>query len=207
MSFLLWQRAGERRIASPRLVMRAAEVPLLAQAQALRDALEGQHAEGEARIAAAAEAAREAGQSFGLEQGRQQAQQELAACVALLTQQAAQERERLRHEVGALALQVVRKLAGHIAPDELLFALADTAAREALPAPPVALVVHPDRVDAVRERMAHVAPEAGALQVEVRGDAAAAPGTCRLETPYGSVDASLDAQLARLEAAWQGAAR
>jgi flagellar biosynthesis/type III secretory pathway protein FliH len=106
--------------------------------------------------------------------------------------------------VGALALQVARKLLGRLPEDTLLAALADTAARETLTAPPLALVVHPDRVDAVRAQLATFARDGddAALRCEVRADAACAPDTCRLETEHGTVDASLEAQLARLAQAW-----
>ena len=36
MTYLLWQRTGDVRIASPRKVLRASEVPLLTDALALR---------------------------------------------------------------------------------------------------------------------------------------------------------------------------
>ena len=39
-TFLLWHRQGDVRIAATRRVLRAAEVPLLADAQTLRDRLE-----------------------------------------------------------------------------------------------------------------------------------------------------------------------
>ena len=73
--------------------------------------------------------------------------------------------------------------------------------------PALALVVHPDRVDAVRAQLSRIAPDDGAaLRCEVRGDAACDPDTCRLETEHGTVDASVDAQLARLAQAWGVAA-
>src|SRR5262245_16660998 len=45
MSFVLWQRGRDTGIASTRLVLRAAEVPLLAEAHVLRDRLEALHVE------------------------------------------------------------------------------------------------------------------------------------------------------------------
>lgn len=206
MTYLLWQRGGASRIASPKLVLRAAEVPLLADAQALRDALEQMHTNEQARLAGIAAQARDAARVVGLDEGRQAARDEVAAGMAALAQRAADERERLRSEVGALALQVVRKLLGAFAADELLHALADTAAQELLPDRPLALVVHPERCDAVRARLERRSDgDAAGLRCDVRGDPACALDACRLETEFGSIDASLDAQLARLEAAWAGA--
>ena len=206
MSFLLWQRDGPARIGGGRLVLRAAEVPLLADAQALRDALTRLHAEQEALVAAEGARGFQQGLEQGREAGRREAADTVAATLTALAQASAQERARLRGEVGALALQVVRKLLGQVAEDHVLAALAATAANDLLGTQPVALVVHPDLCQPVRDRLAALG-EGGALRCEVRADPAAARGTCRLETEHGSVDAALEAQLARLEAAWAPSAQ
>jgi flagellar biosynthesis/type III secretory pathway protein FliH len=203
MSFVLWQRGGDTGIASGRLVMRAAEVPLLADAATLRDRLQALR-DGEAqRIDTACEEARARGHALGLEQGVQAARDEVAARLMQLTTDAQQERERLRTQVGTLALHVARKLIGQLAADERLLALAETAARDALPGASLTLVVHPDQADAVRARLARSDPgtDAGPA-LDLRADPTCALDACRIDTELGSVDASLDAQLARLAAAW-----
>ncbi len=210
MSFLLWQRDGNAGIASPRVVLRAEEVPLLAHAQQLCDALEGLHNEQSQRVAQASSDAREQGHAQGREEGRREACEQSAQTLASLATVSALERERLRGEIGALALQVVRKLLGHFADDEVLAALAGTAANDMLPTRPLALVVHPDLCHAVRERLSanvvatpgHTLDHRPSLRCEVRGDASCARDTCRIETEHGSVDASLEAQLARLAGVW-----
>jgi flagellar biosynthesis/type III secretory pathway protein FliH len=108
VSFLLWLRGGDARIASSRLVLRAAEVPLLADAQALRDSVERLRAEQVALVAAATARGHEQGVAQGLEAGRREANEQMAATLTALASSSAQERDRLRGEVGALALQVVR---------------------------------------------------------------------------------------------------
>jgi type III secretion system HrpE/YscL family protein len=204
MSFLLWHRAIDLHIASPRLVLRAAEVPLLKNALQLCNGIERLRQEQQQYIAAAAREARELAHAQGHEQGLREAQEQAAATLTSLAQSSVLERERLRNEVGALALQVVRKLLGHFADDAVLAALADTATRDMPPAQQLTLIVHPDRCHAVRERLAAAtsAGDAPAWRCEVRGDPSCAPGACRIETEHGSVDASLDAQLARLASAW-----
>lgn len=200
MSWLLWQADGATRIASPRLVLRAAEVPVLQDAQRLCAELAELQRHEAQRIAAVLETARAEGQAQGLEEGRLAARDEVAATLQQLAQAAAQEGERLRRDTGVLALQVVRKLLGRLAADEVLAALAETAAAEVVPAQPLVLAVHPDQAEAVRARLA--ARGVQAPEIEVRGDAACAPDGCRLETEHGCIDASLEAQLARLEQAW-----
>jgi len=215
VTFLMWHRHGDARVASSRLVLRPAEVPLLQEAHALRerwvDLVQREservaRAERESVVAleAALAAAREQGLAEGREEGRRESREKLAATLVSLAQASANERERLQASIGALALQVARKMLGQLPDDTLLAALADAAARETLTAPPVALVVHPERVEAVRARLAeHAGDDASALRCEVRGDAACTIDTCRLETEHGTVDASLDAQLARLAEAWE----
>jgi len=114
----------------------------------------------------------------------------------------------LEREPGdALALQVARKLIGRLADDERLLALADTAARNMLPGSSLTLVVHPSHADALQARLTAMARHAGengapASVFELRADAACALDSCRIETEFGSVDASLNAQLDRLAQAW-----
>ena len=196
MSFLLWQRDSAVRIGSSRLVLRAAEVPLLNDAHTLCDALKRLHADAEQRLAAAAHEAREQGYAQGRDEGRREVREELAATLTALAQASARERQQLRDEIGALALQVVRKLLGHFADDAVLLALADTAAADMLPAQQLTLVVHPEQCQAVRERLGDDPRYA------LRADPACARDTCRIETEHGSVDASLAAQLQRLSLAW-----
>ncbi|HSW22729.1 MAG TPA: hypothetical protein VLJ62_08175, partial [Burkholderiaceae bacterium] len=61
--------------------------------------------------------------------------------------------------------------------------------------------------DALRARLAAMARHVGetgapAPAFELRADAACALDSCRIETEFGSVDASLNAQLNRLADAW-----
>ena len=209
MSYLLWHATGAARIASSRQVLRAAEVPLLHQAGDLCEQLARLHCEEVERLAQAQAEARQQGHAQGLQEGRGAAREEIAQTLVALAQASGREREQLRREIASLSLQVARKLLGRYAEDERLAALADTAARDALPAQQLTLVVHASLADAVRERLA--APRAAAgdatpLRFEVRGDPACAHDTCRVETEHGSVDASLEGQLARLAKAWEARA-
>jgi len=204
MSFLLWQRDRDVGIASRRRVLTAAEVGPLLDAQALCQRAADLVASRAAQIEEAADAARAAARAEGLEQGRRDAREEVSTTLAALAATAAAERDRLRGEVGALVLQVVRKILGEFAPEVVLAALARSALREMLPAPAVTLVVHPDRVDAMRENLAGepVGDSVNAPCVEVRADPGCAPDDCRLETGLGVVDAGLTVRLARIAQAW-----
>ena len=198
MTYALWQRDREVAISSPRVVLRAAEVPVLAQAEQLRERLQTLLAEHGRRHDAAYAQAHAQGLADGLEQGRAAARDELAARLLELADAARRERAQLRSEVGALALQVARKLMGRLAADAQLVALAETAAAEIVGDTPLTLVVHPSQETAVRERVAAEATPA----FEVRSEPGCAEDSCRIETAFGSIDASLSGQLERLAAAW-----
>lgn len=200
-TFLMWHRSGDTRLASTRLVLRAAEVPVLQHANALRDTLEQRRDVQVQLIADAVAQARSEGHAQGLAEARAEAGERLAQTLLQLADAAAAEHARLRADTAALALQVVRKLLGSFAEDAVLAALAETAAAELLPGASLVLVVHPAQADAVRERLAQRDLPDG-LRFELRADPACAAETCRLETEHGSVDVALEAQLARLAAAW-----
>lgn len=217
MNYSVWHAQGVVRIASERRVLRAAELPLARDAQSLRDRLQALHDEAAARLDAEAAAARRAGFAQGQAEGRRAAAEEQAQQLLALAESTAAERAALRAQLATLALQVVRKLAGQLPGDERLVRLADVAARELLDDAPVTLVVHPDDLPAVRTRLDVRAGPASdghgpaatpgwrlpsGLPVTVDGDPLCRPGSCRLETPQGTVDASLHTQLERLEAAW-----
>ena len=193
MSYLLWQRGGDRAIASGRRVLRAAEVPLCQDAMALQARLSALLQTEQQRLHEAQAQARAEGHAHGLAEGRAQAQAEAAARLLELTQQARRTREQLQADLVPLALQVMRKLVGQMAPDAVLAALATTALAEVLPSATVSLWVSPGEHAAVQARLA------GQWPGEVRADPDAAAGTCRLETEFGSVDAALAVQLAQVE--------
>ena len=198
MSYLFWQHDANTAIGSARLVLRADEVPLLLQAQQLRDELDALRRSEDERIDAACATARDEGRAAGLAQGRAEGRDELAAALVLLARAAEDERAQQRRDVAALALQVARKLIGSLAADARLASLAETAAHEVLPGATMTLRIHPDRCDAVRQRLARD----GAPAFDVRADADAGLDDCVIETDLGRVEVSLDAQLARLAAAW-----
>jgi type III secretion protein L len=205
MSFMLWQSSGPLRVASPRLVLRAEEVPVLQDAESLRQRMLTMHGEANRRLDAALAEAREQGLAEGREAGMQAVREELAKGLETLARQSAAERERLRGEIAALSLQVVRKLLGEFGEADKLVALAVSAAREALPAAPQRLVVAPAMLESVRERLAAARQrdaDAPFAHCEVVADGTLSPGQCRLDTQWGSVDASLESQLDRLAAVW-----
>jgi flagellar biosynthesis/type III secretory pathway protein FliH len=204
MSYLLWQRGRDIGVASPRRVLRAAEVPVLTDALQLCERLEALRGERQAQIDAACAQAQTEGFAQGRAAGARAFEEERAATLTALAAASAAERALLRSEIAALALRVVRKLMGAFARDERLLALAETAARDIVPGAAMTLIVHPEQADALRARLhARACQQPEALAFEVRADPSCERDACCIETALGRVDASLAAQLERLASAWR----
>ncbi len=205
MSFLLWHRDGDIGIASTRRVLSAGEVPLLKDANHLCERLQTLHSEMAGRVDAACKQAHQDGYAAGFQEGARAADEEHAARLASLAVAAGRHREAMSAQVAGLALQVARKMIGSLADDQRLLALAGTAARDLVPGSPARVLVHPDRVDAVRDLLRSLAlrSDQAVPAFEVRADAGSGVESCRIETDLGSVDATLDTQLRRLAQAWE----
>jgi flagellar biosynthesis/type III secretory pathway protein FliH len=207
MSYFLWQRDAALSIASNRRVLRASEMPSLEQAAALCARLDAMVRDQPTQLAEQIEHARAEGYARGLEQGRAAAREETATALTAMSQTLQATREQLHADTATLALAVVHKLMGRFSSTDRLAGLADTAAREAVfgageTKPALTLTVHPDQVDAVREQLAARSADQYAPPIEVQDDPGCGPQTCRLDSELGSVEATLDVQLARLAQAW-----
>ena len=203
MSLLTLSSDASGWLASGRLVYGADEIETLGGAV---DALERLGELVRSREAAVREARREGferGQREGRADGEGAAAEASAAALAALEARYRDEVERQRADCADLALEIVRRVAGEIAPAEWLHALAARAAEELVERAPLTLRVHPERADAVRERVRADAPTPIA---EVLGDEELAPGGCVLESRFGKVDVDLDTQLERILALAGGGA-
>lgn len=205
-SFMLWHRDPQARlgIASDRRVLRAAEVPALQDAQQLLAELRELFAQEQLRADQACAQARAEGLRQGLAQAQVQSRAEVANALAAQARAHEAERQRLQQSVGALALEVFKKLLGELPADEQLARLATQAARELLPARTWRLQVHPGQVSGLRAALMALDPDdkAGLSGAEIVGNAELAEDDCRLTTEFGSADASLATQVDRLARAW-----
>ncbi|MCP5091494.1 MAG: hypothetical protein GY949_11285 [Gammaproteobacteria bacterium] len=207
MSYFLWQRDAALSIASNRRVLRACEMPSLEHAAALCARLDAMLRDQPTQLAEQRECARAEGYARGLEQGRAAAREETANALTAMSQALQATREQLHADTATLALAVVDKLMGRFSNTERLAGLAATAAREAVfgageTQPALTLTVHPDQVDAVREQLAARSAGEYAPPIKVQDDPDCGPHACRLDSELGSIEATLDVQLARLAQAW-----
>lgn len=152
-----------------------------------------------------AEEARAEARAAGQAEGREQALATGAAATAVrLAELSAADRvlrDALRDQVGQLALEVVRRIAGRLASEAVVQQLAEQAVHELLPDQPIVVRVAPAAAGATAQRL-----WALNAAIEVVSDDALGPLDCVLEGPGGRAEASLETQLAALEAAFAEAA-
>jgi len=188
-------------IASGKRVFSAEETGALLSMAESADRLQASAKGEEDRIQQAVSDACEQGREQGLVQGREIATAELAKTRLSLLDQANVERDQVRKEVISLALQVVRKIADGVASEDMLLALATTAAQECLPSKSIVLKVHPDALDGVKKRLAdhHASSDTHHPVQSIVADEDLDPDACVLQTDAGQVCADLDTQLNVIE--------
>lgn len=190
MSYVLLTSAPTATLLTERAIIPAADVASLDTAVELIEALE-------AHRAVVARAARaegfEAGRAEGLERAAARTAEILAETHRILDA----ERERLRGQTAALALEVVRRIAANLGPDATVAALAERAVRDLLPEEPIRVRVAAERVGAVAARLWPIHE-----RVEVSAEPGLDPDECLIDTPSGHVRAGLAVQLAALEKAF-----
>jgi len=188
-------------IASGKRVFSAEETGALLSLADSADRLQATVQSEEDRIVQAENVACERGREEGLAQGRQIATTELAKTNLTLVDQANAELAQVREEVLSLALQVVRKIADGVAPDDMIYSLATAAAQECLPSRSIVLKVHPDSVDGVKKRLAQFQATSDTSHPvhNIVADEELDADACVLETDAGQVCADLDTQLGVLE--------
>lgn len=188
-------------IASGKRVFSAEETGALLSLTESADRLQASIDSEEARIKQAENDACQRGLEEGIAQGRQVAAAELAEKKLSLVDKANAELSQVREEVLSLALQVVKKIANEVAKEDLLYALANTAAQECLPSKSIVLKVHPDCVDGVKQRLSEQQESADTkLPIQrIVADEDLEMDACVLETDAGQVCADLETQLSVLE--------
>jgi type III secretion protein L len=187
MSYLLLASAPSAVLLTDDPILRREDVARLNDAAEVVAGLEA-HRQA-ARDAAAAE-----GFAQGHAEGAAKAAREAAETLAGVHAALQAERARLRASSAALALDIVRRIAAGLAPEEVLAALAEQAARALLPEEPIGVRVAPDAVGAVSRRLWPIG-----ARIEVHGDPDLPAGDCVLDTPSGRTHAGLEVQLKALE--------
>jgi type III secretion protein L len=137
------------------------------------------------------------GHALGVEQGRREyAEQTYGAAL-----EAARTLDGLRETIAEIVVKAVRTMVGQV-DTRVLF---EQALRriDALVRDEAFLIVHvaPECRDAVAQALDRVWPERATRPVRIVTDSGVKPEQCIVETPSGTVDAGLDAQIDALRAA------
>ncbi len=149
------------------------------------------------RVKEAESSAYEQGFEKGQAEGYDAALGHIAVKLLALSKEADQVRDQLERTAGDLALDIVQKIAEHIAPQKTLTALAATAARQLVSKEPVILRVSVQNLEGVRDTVVS-SPHFAKRITEVSGDPSLSDDECVLETEFGQIKAGLDVQLKSL---------
>jgi len=139
-------------------------------------------------------AAERAAYSKGFELGQQEAKacavNEVQRKMLELDQQYQRGVDEQRALCATLAIDIVRKIAGNVAPADWLFAEASMAAAEMVDQTGLVLRVHSSEIEAVKARV-----QSSQLFERVVADESVERHACSIDTRFGTVDVSLDAQI------------
>ena len=181
-------------VTTDRLVYSREDIAHLQSGAELAEHLQAVLAGESERVAQAESDAREAAQVVGLQQGKADASAEASEQLLRHDRARRDDVEQLRLQTSALALEIVRRIAGEVAPAQWLAAQAARASEDLLEHAPLTLRVHPDHVLPVKEELGNRAQ----VFDDVVADDALAQDACTIESRVGRVDASLETQLERL---------
>ena len=208
MSFIAVHRAAHTSLATDQAWLSTEEWTCSESARELLQRLEQLSQGREAALAQAMAQARAEGHAQGLAQGREHALQfetpRLWQAWEQTSSAAQADMQALRAALVTLSLQVVQHITEQLAPADVVAALARRASEDLLPPRAAVVRVHPQLADAVREQLQRSSTGAA---LEVRADATLQWQDCEFDTPAGQLLAGLQAQLGRVGAVMQGAAR
>lgn len=174
------------------------DVPALRSVAALLTEAGRLHEAARANLEGERATARHAGFEQGRRDGHAAGEADMREELLRLAASDVQERRRHQREIAALALEVVRRIAGRLGDETTVAALAEQAAAEIAPDTAATVRVAPAALDATRARLAN---RAG---VVAEADPGLGPTDCVIETALGKTVAGLETQLAHIEAAWRG---
>ena len=175
----------------------AADVGALPDALGLAAELRRLREGAAADVARAREEARDQGREEGLRAGRRAAAEAAARDAAALAKGLADDMAALRARLGALSLDVVRRVAGDLGSQAMLEAVAERAVREVMADAPLVVRVAPAASDGVGRRLQPLSAE-----VEVVADPSLADGDCVVVSRRGAAHAGVEVQLAALARAF-----
>lgn len=196
MTWLLFHRGDATVLAGNAPVISADELARFETIGALLTAIDRLHGEAAADVEAERVRACLEGHAEGLASGRAAAQAETDAIAVHLELTARRELDALADMIGTLALEVVRRIAETIGPEQFVAALARQTAEALLTETRARLRVHASVAGAVSKALEHKP------LIAVMADPLLAPTDCVFETDRGAIIASLNNQLDAIDRSW-----
>ncbi|MCB9638799.1 MAG: type III secretion system stator protein SctL [Myxococcales bacterium] len=159
------------------------------------------------RIRAQAEEYRQRGYEEGYQAGLEEGKQELTDTILQLNQQNQDRFRNYEPELVKLAMRIAEKIIGEqvkIAP-ETVVGIVSKALGNVRHQREIYVRVNPDDYDTIQEHKPMLLERLSRAQdIDIRPDANISPGSCRIESEIGTIDANLKNQLAAIERALLG---
>ncbi|WP_323018742.1 HrpE/YscL family type III secretion apparatus protein [Castellaniella sp.] len=181
-------------------VLRAGDLAVLVQAQAV---LDNAHAQADA-ILAGAQAAFEAERQRGYEDGKQEALLDQAEKMIETVGRTVDYFAGIENEMVDLVMAAVRKVVDGFDDQEKVMVVVRNALAVVRNQKQMTLRLHPDEIEIVRGRINDIlAAYPGVGYLDLLADARLGRGACILESEIGMVEASLEGQIEALRGAFQ----
>lgn len=181
-------------------VLRAGDLAVLVQAQAV---LDNAHAQADA-ILAGAQAAFEAERQRGYEDGKQEALLDQAEKMIETVGRTVDYFAGVENEMVDLVMAAVRKVVDGFDDQEKVMVVVRNALAVVRNQKQMTLRLHPDEIEIVRGRINDIlAAYPGVGYLDLLADARLGRGACILESEIGMVEASLEGQIEALRGAFQ----
>lgn len=156
-----------------------------------------EHAQQEAaRIREEAKEAFAAEKKRGYEEGVEEGKEKMSELMIESAEKSVQHFEKFENDLIDVVMQAIDKIIGGIDRDELTIKTVKKSLDLVRTQQKVRIIVAPDQVKMVREQVDSLLIDFPGIRfIEVEGDARVGSGGCKLESPMGVVDGSIDHQL------------
>lgn len=196
MFLALRLKDGDLALLPERKIIKASEVAALRTAQ---DIIDDAHAERE-RILAEAKSAFETEKAKGFEDGKTEGREHLAQELLDLSSKGSAFLADLESQVPTIVTSIVRRILGAFDDDDLVVRAVAQAMQVFHRRTAVTVHVAPDQYEVVADKIAQLAKDNDAISfLDVVADRSLTRGQTFLESEFGTVDASVDTQLAMIE--------
>jgi len=142
----------------------------------------------------------------GRKEGLKHAEQEMALKLVELTRKQEESWAQLEQGMGSVAVRALERVLGEMDSGEVIVRIVQNALKAVRGQKQATLRVAAADATAVRERLEEILRSNGEIRyLDIVADSKLPAGTCFLETEYGTIEASLQKQLAAIRAAMEAA--